>query len=202
MTEEEVVATEATAEDTATQSTEETTEQVQDDVKESTEAVDDKGVPLKNRIAEAERKLHKAEKIQETQTEQDEAVRIVRQIAREEASALNPQLEKLIVKQFLLENPTAAELVDEMNEIRAQHPELSSIDKLDLVYKLAKSDKQEAILIEQEQKRAKETEEKIIKGNQASVESGQISSPASNLADRIKNAKSEAELNELAALIK
>lgn len=202
MTEEEVVAVEAPAEDTATQSTEETTEQVQDDVKESTEAVDEKGVPLRNRIAEAERKLHKVEKVQETQSEQDEAIRIVREIAREEAGASSPLIQKLVVKQFLLENPDAANLVDEMNQIRVQHPELSSIDKLDLVYKLAKSDKQEATLVEQEIKRTKELEEKTIKGNQASVESGQISSPTSSLAERIKNAKSIEELDQLAALIK
>jgi hypothetical protein len=191
---------EVQVEDTTEETQPETTEQAQDDVKEEVaeEPVDDKGVPLKNRIAEAKRKLIKQEKEPEKGNDL-EVLKTAEEIA---VQSSKKAIEPILVKQFLYENPQAAELVEEINAVRAQIPELSGVEHLETVFKIVKAEKQDELLRQAEENGRKETEEKLNKAGQSAIEgAGKTPTPASNLADRIKNATSLKELQELEALI-
>jgi hypothetical protein len=163
----------------------------------SEEPVDDKGVPLKNREAEMQRKVLKAQRELLTREEpkvEDEAIEIVRRIAREEQQRAN---EPILVRQFLLENHDAADMIEDINRIRASYPELSGVDKLDLVYKIAKAEKQEEIIRQRVEAEAKAKAEKLAKSTQASVEGSGKGTPSITVTDRIAKATT---LDELKAL--
>jgi hypothetical protein len=173
------------------------------------EPVDDMGVPIRNRLAEANRKLARAEKLlNQTQAQeellnpvdQDEAYKIVRGLAQEEAKKM---MEPILAKQFLSENPDAVEMIEDINRIRAQYPEISSVDKLEVAYKIAKAEMQDELVKKQSEVRAKELQEKQLKANQSTVEgAGKLTAPAMSIADRMKNATTVKELKELEALLK
>lgn len=197
------------AEVTAAATQQETTEQAQDDVSTGAEeAVDEAGVPLKNRQAEAERKARKANArttllappaAAAPQLDQNEAIRLVRELARQEAQKLN---EPLVVQAFLNNNPDAAEMVDDINRIRASHPELSGVDKLELAYKIARADRQDEIIRKQVEGRLQENETTVQKGNQAALEgAGKTRVVPKNLNEQINTAGSLADLQKLEALI-
>jgi len=200
-----VTGTEPVVEDATTEQQPVETEAVKTD-----EPVDENGVPIKNRLAEANRKLAKAEKLlnqtqvqeiePQDQSEQERAMGIVRGLAQEEAKKM---MEPILARQFLSENPDASGMIEDINRIRAQYPEISGVDKLEVAYKIAKAERQEEIIRKQSEVRAKELQEKEIKSNQAGIEgTGKSNSPAMTIADRIKNATSLKELKELESLLR
>lgn len=165
------------------------------------EPTDDKGVPLKNRLAEANRKLRKVQESQESpKTDQEEAIRIVREIAREEQ---NRALEPLLAKQFLMENPDAVEIIEDINRIRNENPELAGVDKLNLAYKIAKAEKQDEIIrqkVEEEKRQIEQTKEQSTQATAEGV--GKVKSSPVNLVDKISSANSLKELEALEDLIR
>lgn len=174
------------------------------------EETDETGVPVKNRLAEANRKLRKAqekeqelEKAQETLTQQpdipeDEAIRLVESIAERQTKKV---VEPLIVEQFLNRNPDAANMVDDINRVRVEHPELSSVDQLELAYKVAKAEKQDEIIRKKVELQRQEAVEREEKSNQSSIEGTGKKAPAMSLDDKIKGAKTLDELQEIEKLI-
>lgn len=165
------------------------------------EPTDDKGVPLKNRLAEVNRKLRKVQESQESpKTDQEEAIRIVREIAREEQ---NRALEPLLAKQFLMENPDAVEIIEDINRIRNENPELAGVDKLNLAYKIAKAEKQDEIIrqkVEEEKRQIEQTKEQSTQATAEGV--GKVKSSPVNLVDKISSANSLKELEALEDLIR
>ncbi len=176
------------------------------------EPVDENGVPLKNRVAEKERKLNQRLKQLEAQealltkpkestpevTEDDEetGLRIVREIT---AKAINERLEPVLARQFLMENPDAADMVEDINRIRTQHPELAGVDKLDIAYKLAKAERMDEEIRKATENTRAETERIQKSAESAAVEGvGKTNAPMESLDDKIKGATSLKELEELA----
>lgn len=171
------------------------------------EPVDEKGVPVKNRLAEANRKLRKAQEAQETllnpevqQTQQEEAIKLVRELAQAESKKM---MEPILVKEFLRDNPDAVDMIEDINRIRTENPELSGVDKLDLALKIAKAEKQDEIIrkrveLEREQKIQKEE-----KSTQATVEgTGKTKAPVITMTDKIATAKSLDELKNLETMLR
>ncbi len=175
--------------------TESSTEEQQPVVENETtieEPVDESGVPLKNRLIEANRKLEAARralanqaeksiltpKVEEvTKTEQEEAIETVRRISREEAAKIN---EPILARQFLMEHPDAVNMVEAINEVRSLHPELAGVET-------AKT----------------ELETVAAKALQAaSSGTRKIPAPAVTLDDQINSASSLAELAKLEASLK
>lgn len=167
------------------------------------EPVDEKGVPVKNRLAEANRKLRKAqaqEELLDPSNEQEQAIKVVRNLAQEEAKRM---MEPILVKEFLRDNPDAIDMIEDINRIRTSNPELASVDKLDLAFKVAKAEKQDEIIRKRVELETKEKQETIERSNNASVEgTGKTKTPSINLADKIANATSLKELQEIESLIK
>lgn len=166
------------------------------DVKEVSEPVDEMGVPIKNRLAEYERKLAKLEAqnkiVPDVEENEDEAIKIVESIAEKKVLE---RLSPVIARQFLSDYPDAANMIDDINRIRQSNPEISGVDKLSLAYKIALAEKQDEIIrqrVEQEsQARAKTIEE----SKQASIEgTGRSTSPAPNINELIANAKTMDDL--------
>jgi hypothetical protein len=182
-------------------------EQQPDETKvESEEPVDEKGVPLKNRLAEANRKLRKVQEAQEQltqipiQNDQEEAIRIVREIAREEQ---NKALEPLLAKQFLIENPDAVEIIEDINRIRSENPELAGVDKLNLAYKIAKAEKQDEIIRKRVESEKAQNEQIKEQSTQATAEGvGKTKSVPVNVVDKINSATSLKELEALEDLVR
>lgn len=170
------------------------------------EPVDEKGVPVKNRLAEANRKLRKAQEAQETlldpevqQSQQEQAMKIVRDLAQEETKKM---MEPILVKEFLRDNPDAIDMIEDINRIRTANPELASVEKLDLAFKVAKAEKQEEIIRKRVEAENLAKEEKVEKSTQATVEgTGKSKAPKIDLAERISKAGSLKELQELESLI-
>jgi len=186
---------------------EQSIESPSEDVKPIEEPVDETGVPLKNREAEARRKAAKALQSPEqaqTPTSEDEAIRIVKEIASKEAEEkIMKRIEPILVRQFLSENPDAANHVDRMNQIRLENPELKSVDKLDLVYKIAKAEAQDEIIAKKLEQGLIQNQQIKEKSQQASIEgTGAIKSPSTSLVDKINNANSLADLQALEDSIK
>lgn len=195
-----------------TETTPESSPETEQPVEHTTdEPVDDKGVPLKNRIAEQQRK---ARKLADAQTSlvsqqmptlpddgsQDDALRVVETIAEQKARKM---MEPILVKQFLYDNPDAAEFVEDINRVRAQYPELASVDKLDVAYRIARAERQEELLRQAEEKGRNETAKVLNTQGAAAVEgTGKVTAPTASLADRIANARTEAELRELEQYIR
>lgn len=175
---------------------------VADDVKKvATEPVDETGVPLKNREAEARRKAEKALQSPETKSvsSEDEAIKIVENIAQKQAEEqINKRIEPLLVKQFLMENPDASALVDDINRIRQTYPELASVDKLDLAYKIAKAEQQDALIAKKLEQGRQETLKIKEKSSQAGIEgAGSSKTVGTTILDKINSATSLKELQEL-----
>jgi hypothetical protein len=167
------------------------------------EPVDDKGVPVKNRLAEANRKLRKAqaqEELLDPNNDTEKAIKVVRDLAQEEAKKM---MEPILVKDFLRDNPDAIDMIEDINRIRTNNPELASVDKLDLAFKVAKAEKQDEIIRKRVELETKEKQETIERSNNASVEgTGKTKTPSINITDRIANATSLKELQEIESLIK
>lgn len=198
-------APESSTEDQQTATTDASTET------QAAEPVDETGVPIKNRMAEADRKAK--QRLSQIEAErallsgatstaqkgesqdQEEAIEIVRKVAREENQRA---LEPILAKQFLMENPDAASMIDEINQVRARYPELHSIDRLDVAYKIALAEKQEEIIRQRVEQGKKELLEREQKANQATVEgTGRTRTTEPNVADRIAGATSLADLKAL-----
>lgn len=175
-------------------------EEVEQPVETPQEEVDEKGVPIKNRLAEIERKKRQisAVEAQKALTEQpggnspEDPIEIVRNIVREQTAPLTVQL-------FLANNPDAAGMVEDINRVRTAHPEVAGIDQLDLAYKLAKIERFEAA----EKAKIKQTErenlEKEEAAKSASIEgTGKVKAPLTSISDRISEAGSIEELNKIA----
>jgi len=169
------------------------------------EETDEKGVPLKNREAEAQRKAKAASRAQqallsqETPSSSDDSDRRLQELADRAAAR---RLEPVLAKQFLMENPDAMELVDDINRIRQEYPEISGIDKLDVAYKVAKAERQEEILrkrLEQEELRKAETLEKAASASAQGT--NKAKAPADSLDQRISQAASLKELQDLESMI-
>lgn len=198
--------------DEAVPSTEPSTETAQPEDQspepaENQEPVDEQGVPLKNRAAEATRKarqMAKAERellspAQVPEEDQNEAIRLVEQIAEQK---IMKRLEPVLAKQFLMENPDAADMIEDINRVRAEYPELRGIDRLDVAYKIAKAERQDEIIRQRVESEARANEETRTKATQASAEgTGRTSAPPDTLAQRISSAGSVKELRELEALL-
>lgn len=177
---------------------------VVDDVKEEAtdEPVDEMGVPIKNRIAEIERKKRQLSKIEAEKglmsqpqhpITEDEAVTLLKNVVNEAVAPIK-------ARQFLAENPDAAAMIDEINQVRAQHPEISGIDNLDLAYKIAKAEMQDEIIRRKVEAGQKENIQKQENAKQATLEgAGKTKAPTAPLTDRIKSAGSIEELEQLAA---
>lgn len=199
------------AEDTAAESHQQATEQEVDNsstVETAEEPVDETGVPLKNRQAEAERKARKSRQA-ETELlggskatespDQNEAIRVVEAIASQQ---IKKSLEPLLAKQFLLDNPDAVDMIEQINTVRASHPELAGIDKLELAYKIAKADRQDELIRLRVEATQKEAEITLEKSNQASLEgAGKARQPVKNLNEQIAGANSLEELRKLEAML-
>jgi len=169
------------------------------------EPVDDKGVPLKNRQAEVNRKMRKMSQSEAQsalvgqptaqETTQDEAIRIVENIAEQRISR---RLEPLLVKQFLLDNPDAKDMVEEINRVRASNPAIAGVDQLETAYKVAKAEMQDNIIRQRVEQETKQNIEKKTKAESASIEGvGRVRAPQTTLADKINSASSLDELKEL-----
>jgi hypothetical protein len=174
---------------------------------EQSEPIDEKGVPLRNRAAEASRKARKmleAEKellspAVDQDGDQDAAIRIVEQIAE---SKVMKRLEPILAKQFIMENPDAAEMIEDINRVRSQYPEVSSIDKLDVAYKIAKAERQDEIIRQQVEAESAARANTLEKATRASAEgTGQTRASADSLDKRINSASSLKELKELEAML-
>lgn len=194
------------ADDTATESSQETTEQEATET-EATEESDSQEVPEKNRHAEAQRKARQAAKAErelltpktEIADTGDEALRIVEQIAEQKVMK---RLEPVLAKQFLMENPDAVEMIEDINRIRAENPEISSVDKLEIAYKIAKAERQDELIRKRVEAESKANEETVAKATQASAEgTGKTKSSGDSLEKRIASAGSLKELKELEAMI-
>lgn len=194
-------------EDTTTDSSPEGTEAAAEDtdVKEEDSAVDDKGVPVKNRLAEANRKLRKFRELQEsakgeTPATDEEALTIVRQIAREENQKA---LEPLMAEQFLMKNPDAVDMIEDINRVRQENPELAGIDKLHLAYKIAKAERQDEIIAKKvEAERAKVLETKEISKKSTSDGVGRSTPATVSIADKVNSATTLEELRALESEIR
>lgn len=205
--------------DTTTETHQEVTEQQVDDVKQeqAEEAVDETGVPLKNREAEAIRKARKAERMTQAQAEsallsgnvredaggsQEDAIAIVAAIADQQAKKA---MEPLLAKQFLLEYPEARDMVTEINEIRNKYPELRDVDKLPLALKIAQAERQDEIIRQQVEARTTENQAKLEKSNNASLEgTGSAKKVDGNktAVEQIASANSIEELERLEGLVR
>jgi hypothetical protein len=176
------------------------------ETEETTEPVDEQGVPLKNRVAEQQRKARKIAAAQASivgQTEptlqddgsQEDALRLVETIAEGKARKM---IEPIMVRQFLYDNPDAADMVEDINRVRAQYPELASVDKLDVAFRIAKAERQDELLRIAEEKGRNETRKILETQGQAAIEgTGKVTAPTASLADRIANAKTPEELQAL-----
>lgn len=172
------------------------------------EPVDEAGVPLRNREAEARRKARKAEdarrellspKARETESEQDEAIRIVERIAEEKVMK---RLEPILARQFLAENPDAADMVEDINRVRQQYPELASIDRLDAAYKIARAERQDELIRKQVESEQAEREATREKASQAAAEgTGRTRAAADTLDQRISTASMK-DLEEIERMLK
>jgi len=178
-----------------------TVEDASQDDSVATEPVDEIGVPLRNREAEAHRKALKALQSQpETNvSSEDEAIKIVEGIALKKAQEqVAKSIEPLLVKQFLMENPDASEMVDDIIRIRQQYPELAGVDKLDLAYRIARSDRQDALVAKKLEQGLLEKQQIKEKSSQAGVEgAGSSKSVGNSLIDKINGANTLAELQAL-----
>jgi len=168
----------------------------------ATEPVDEIGVPLKNREAESRRKAMKALQSPEAKqapSSEDEAIKIVEGIALKKAEEqINKRIEPILVKQFLMENPDAADLVEDINRIRQTYPELASVEKLDLAYKVARAEHQEALIAKRLEQGRIEKQQIKEKSSQASIEGAGSSKTVGNtILDKINNATTLKELQEL-----
>jgi len=177
------------------------------EIPENQEPVDDQGVPLRNRAAEATRKARQMAKAERdlltpapvADDDQNEAIRLVEQIAEQKVMK---RLEPVLAKQFLMENPDAAEMIEDINRVRNEYPELRGIDRLDLAYKIAKAERQDEIIRQRVEREARAAEETRTRATQASAEgTGRTSAPPDTLAQRISSAGSVKELKELEALL-
>lgn len=204
------MAEEAVVEEVIVPSEDSTTEQEQagtEGAAASEEAVDESGVPLKNRAAEAQRKARQAAKAEKElltppkgeEQDPNEALRLIERIADEK---IMKRMEPILAKQFLMENPEAADMVEDINRIREQYPELAGVDKLDVAYKVARAERQDELIRQKVEAEAKEREETITKATQASAEgTGRAKAPADTLQQRISSAGSLKELQELEAML-
>jgi hypothetical protein len=176
------------------------------------EPVDEDGVPIKNRVAEANRKLAKAKELSPSQAQkellktdtsgvetEDDAIEVVRRITREEQQKA---LEPVLTKQFLLENPDALNFIDDINRIRDQYPELKGASKLDVAFKIAKAERQDEIIQRKVEQGLKSQEEQKQKANNASITGTGKVTPNTSLNDQIGQAETLADLEKLASLIK
>lgn len=171
-----------------------------------TEPVDDKGVPLKNRQAEAVRKAKKLAAAEQSlinrdtpdSSDTDEAIRLVEQIAE---SKIMKRLEPVLARQFLMENPDAADMIEDINRIRSEYPELASVDKLEVAYKVAKAERQDEIIRKQVEAETAEKVETVAKAREAAAEGTKTTAPPDSLANRIASANSLKELQELEAML-
>lgn len=206
---EEKVDVEATEE--AVESLPEETPEVIDDVKEESpeEPLDENGIPVKNRIAEAKRKAKKLSQgeaesalLSETPAydgSQEDAVRIVESIAEQK---VKKALEPMLARQFLADHPDAATMIEDINRVRSQHPELSGIENLEVAYKVAKADRQDEIIRQQVERRNQEALQTKEKATQAAIEgTGKSKSSPTSLADQIASAGSIEELEALQSRI-
>ena len=127
-------------------------------------------------------------------------MKIVRDLAQEETKKM---MEPILVKEFLRDNPDAIEMIDDINRIRTANPELASVEKLDLAFKVAKAEKQEEIIRKRVEEENLSKAEKVEQSTQATVEgTGKSKTPKIDLADRISKAGSLKELQELEGLIR
>jgi hypothetical protein len=205
---------EVQVDDTTTETHQEVTDESVDDVKEgqAEEAVDELGVPLKNREAEATRKARKADRMSQSAAEkalisgsgveeaggdQEDAIRIVSAIAEQKT---RQALEPILAKQFLLENPDARDMIEDINRVRTSYPELAGIDKLEVAYKIAKADRQDEIIRQRVESEHRAKQETLNKSKQASLEgTGRTKSGDSTqtAAEQIAGATSLEELQKL-----
>lgn len=200
------------AQEVETETTPDSSPEEQQPVEDTEEPVDDDGVPIKNRVAEANRKLEQAKKLSSSEAqkellkgetsvnnEDDDAIETVRRISREENSKV---LEPLLVKQFLMENPDATNFVDDINRIREQYPELKGVDKLEVAYKIVKAERQDELIQQKVEQNLKAQQEQKQKSNNASIQGTGKVVPKDNLADKINSASTLEELEKLASQIK
>lgn len=181
------------------------------------EPVDGQGVPIRNREAEAIRKARKADEAQSqllhpvqptvqpgsepaAQPTQEEVLQAINTMV---AQNIEQRLAPITARQFLAENPDATEMIEDINRIRQTHPEVGGINQLQLAYRLAKAERQEALLNTQaEQARINEANLQA-KAQQAGVEGGGRANPQNpSIDESIKNATSIAELDKIMASLK
>lgn len=205
------VSQDVTAEETATDSSAETNEEVVESQEETTaEPVDESGVPLRNRQAEQERKARRLSQAEaqsrlvsgtETSNEmtQDEAVKAVEDIAD---TRVRKAMEPLLAKQFLLEHPDAAEMIEDINRIRSQKSHLKGVEHLEDVYKIVKADRQDEMIRQQVENELRDKQVRTQAASQSSAEGvgkTKSASKVDDLATRIANAKTMEELQALGA---
>lgn len=203
----------APAEETAPESSTEEQTQATEEVAE--EPVDESGVPLKNRMAELERKskqrisqleaqnalLSGATSTSTQDMTEDEAVKAVENIAD---ARVRKAMEPLLAKQFLLEHPDATEMIDDINRIRSQRSHLAGVEHLEDAYKIAKAEKQDELIRQQVEAELRDKQVRQQAASQSTAEGvGKVkgSSKEVDLATRIANAKSMEELEALGASI-
>ena len=84
---------------------------------------DESGVPIKNRLAEANRKLRKAQEAQEKlvkpNNSQEEAIKLVQNLAQDEAKKI---ITPILVKDFLRDNPDAVDMIEDINKTSYSKP--------------------------------------------------------------------------------
>lgn len=178
-----------------------------DDVKQgAAEPVDEKGVPLKNRQIEADRRARmsasQAERAltrgiteEKPAVDQEEAIKIVEGIADKKARAL---MEPLIAKQFLLEHPDAVNFVEDINQVRALYPELASADKLEIAYKIVRADRQAEVDQQRADAERRELDTISTNARQAAAQgTGKVSPPSPDVSQLILEAQTLEDLQAL-----
>lgn len=169
------------------------------------ELVDEKGVPLKNRQAEATRKARKMTQAEaqsalagqpvDSNEQTDEAIRIVESIAEQKVAK---RLEPILVKQFLADNPDAKDMIEQINNVRSANPAIAGIDQLETAYKVVKAEMQDEIIRQKVEAERQTNIEKTEKSTSATIDGvGKIKAPQQTISDQINDASSLEELKKI-----